>query len=179
MHLVNRLLGILLGLALAAVGGLVLVESIAFLLGNSPWAVPLQRWGAVLNALTWDNRGMVIALVAMTVVGALLLIAELAPRAPSTLELDGSTPQRAVSIDRRGLERRLRTTALRHPHVDDAKVKVRRRRIQVRAGVGWDSEPSQVRTEVASALEETVQAIGLQQRPRTSVRVERERGGVR
>lgn len=179
MRLVNRLLGLLLGLGLAALGGLILIESIAFLLGNPPWLVPLQQWAAVVDDLTWDDRGMVIALVVMLVVGALLLVAELAPRTPSSLELDGSTPQRAVSIDRRGLERRLRTAALRHPHVDDAHVKVRQRRIQVRAGVPWDSETSQVRAEVASALDETVQAIGLQQRPRTSVRVDRERGGVR
>lgn len=178
MWLVNRLLAAAFGLALAAAGAVTIVESIRFLLGNPPWIVPLEVWGAELARLRWDDQATVLTSTVLSAVGLLLVVSQIVPRLPASFELAGSTPGRSLAIDRRGLEQRLRHTALGHRQVDDARVRVRRRTVAVRAGVSHDTDAGEVRTQLVRGLEETLDATGLQRRLRASIRIHRDKARV-
>lgn len=79
MRALNRLLSLLLGLALAVAGVIVVIEVILAAAGESFVALPANRWLGWLKATPWSAASVMAILAAMTLVGLMLLLAELRP----------------------------------------------------------------------------------------------------
>jgi hypothetical protein len=79
MSALNRLLSLLLGVALAVAGVIVVIEVILAAAGESFVLLPANRWLGWLKATSWSAASVMAILAAMTLVGLLLLLAELRP----------------------------------------------------------------------------------------------------
>lgn len=174
MALLNRLLGLLLGLALAFAGGLLAAEAVVAALGRPPLLIDRQGAASTLEGLGWNDSLATAVLVGLVVVGALLLIAQLVPRTPDALPLR-SDRSRTAEVDRKALGARLSTIALADGEVIGAKTRVGRRRAKVRAKAQPGAEVKQVRKRVIQAEHEAVAALELANGFTTKVKVGRVR----
>jgi hypothetical protein len=173
MRNVNRLMAFVLSLAVMVAGVTVVVEVIAERAGAGPalldWPA-LYRWA---QRTTWGSAPVRIISGLLAIGGLALLVAQLAPRRPDrlTLHSDGTATDAAVS--RRGLTRTVRSAVTDVDGIADARVKVRRRRIKVRARTPMN-EPDQiaaVRDTTTVAAQQRVDSLALAKPPSLSVRV--------
>ncbi|MGN9912241.1 DUF6286 domain-containing protein [Phytohabitans sp. LJ34] len=173
MRNVNRLMAFVLSLAVIVAGVTVVVEVIAERAGSGPalldWPAP-YRWA---QRTTWGSAPVRIISGLLALGGLALLLAQLAPRRPDRLAVhsDGTATDAAVS--RRGLARAVRSAVTGVDGIADARVKVRRRRIQVLARTSL-REPSQiaaVRESTTLAARQRVDSLTLEKPPALSVRV--------
>lgn len=172
MRSLNRLLALVLGLAVAAAAAVTGVEVGLLVSGRPSWVVPRSRWDDLVSDLGWDDRGLVIAAVVVLVAGLLLLVAQLVPRRPSRLQVRSDRPDREVWISRRGLEGQLRRAAEREPPVQEARVRLSRRRVKVTAAVPRHSPPSkELGPGVRSVVGERLEEARLVQPPKLKVRL--------
>ncbi|CAN5332967.1 MAG: hypothetical protein H0V93_02545 [Euzebyales bacterium] len=178
MWLVNRLVGAVVGLTLAAAGIVVVVEAVRFLTGGAPVLIPVEDWAAGLERARWADTTTVLVLVVVGLVGLLFVIAELAPRRPVALGLAGSDGDHAASVDRQGLESRIRRAVETDADVARCRVRVGRRRAEARVVTPWDVDGGQVRERATQAMTAALETIGLDRDLRTRVRVDRERERV-
>lgn len=125
MRVVNRLLAFMLGAALAVASAIALVEMVAGLMNRGPVVIARSQLVGTLGRVRWDDPLMVAVAVTLVVLGILLLVAAFMPARPEQLPLR-RPPGAAASIDRRGLQERLRTIALRDPDIAGATVRVGR-----------------------------------------------------
>ncbi len=180
MRVVNRLLALLIGVLLAVAGGLLVAEIVAVLVGRPPLVVGEDRVGQLVAETQWTTPVVVVILAATGVVGLVLLLAQLWPRAPTTLALRDRPPQRAADVDRRGLQDVLRQQAMEDTDVLAARVRWRgRRRLRVMTQVPPDASLREVRQRVAARMRDTTDALGLRRRPRPTVKVRHARRRVR
>jgi len=133
VRLVNRVLALLLALALALGGLLLAVEVAAAGFHKQP---VLARWHGLYAAGTRDSwesgpvRAVVIVAVAL---GLLLLAAQLKRRRPGRLPVVSGEPAVDAAVTRAGVRTAVRRAAMEVDGISRAKVKVRRRRVKVRA----------------------------------------------
>lgn len=177
MRIINRLLAFVLGVALVTVVGVALVEVAWAVSGRGPVVVPWQRWQAALVRRRWDDPELVAIAVGLVLVGLVLLIIELVPRRPLQLPLQ-SPQSRRVSIDRRGLQERLRRVVLGDTDVIAASVRVRRR-AKVRAHVHADTDRRACRARLQASVTGAVDQLGLAERLRTQIALSRTTERVR
>jgi uncharacterized protein DUF6286 len=175
----NRVLGLLLGLTLAATGAITCVEILLGLIGRPPWLIPRSLWDSALRELTWTTPTFITVLVVLTVVGLLLVVLQLIPRRPAALPLQPTGANRTAEIDRRGLQERLRQVAISDPDVLGARVRAQRRRVKIDAAVPPDADAGAVRGRLGAAMEESLQRLGLAVPYRSAVQVRRARERVR
>jgi hypothetical protein len=88
MRAVNRLLGLLLGLALVAGGPLAAVDGALALLDRPPWPIRFDRWLGRLTDTALRDPGVVAVAVGVGAVGLVLLFLQLRPWAPRRLAID-------------------------------------------------------------------------------------------
>lgn len=174
MALVNRLLGLLLGLALAFAGGLLAAEAVVAALGRPALLIDREGTASTLGGLGWGDTLVTAVLVALIVVGALLLIGQLVPRMPDALPLR-SERFRSAEIDRKALGSRLSTVAIADGEVIAVKTRVGRRKAKVRAKAQPGAEVQQVRKRLMQAEDEALAALELAKGFRTKVSVRRVR----
>jgi hypothetical protein len=126
----DRLLALVAGLALAAVGGLVAAEAVLLEAGRPPWLIPRHRWDHNLRTLAWDDNSIRTASIILLAAGAVLLLAQLIPRRPLRFPLKGR-PGLTVWLSRRGLQRRLERAVTQDLDVESSRARVGRRRTRV------------------------------------------------
>lgn len=177
MRVMNRLLALVLGAVLAAAAAAVLVDAVAVLAGRGAIVSGRQSWPAALLRASWSDPALLVIAVGFIVVGALLLAAGLVPQRPLVLPLR-RPPHAAASIDRRGLEERLRHTALRDPDIVAATVGVRRA-ITVSAEVAGGTDRRRCRERLERAITSAVEQMDLADHSRTRVKVVQGRERVR
>lgn len=177
MRTLNRLLALVAGLALAAAAFVAIVEMVGALTGSGDVLVPRQQWATALRQLQWDDPVLIAVAIATIVVGLALLTVALFPSRPEQLPLRGHDDA-AASIDRRGLQERLRRAVVRDEDVMSASVGIRRR-AKVRATVPPDADRQACRRRVRTAVETAANDVGLARPLRVHVNVTRERGRVR
>ncbi|MBO3673578.1 DUF6286 domain-containing protein [Streptomyces sp. NEAU-YJ-81] len=120
----------------------------------------------------WILTGAAIAAALGLWLIVLALTPGLRPRLPLRVPTDGHGRMRAV-LDRKGAALILRDAALRVPGVSAARVRVRRRRVTVRADVRF-RDPADVKDELADAVRrEERDHLALARTPRLAVRVHR------
>lgn len=133
MIVVNRLLGLVLGLALLAGGVIVAGEVALSLSGRSPWLVDRALLDHELSALAWADPRVLPIAVGLLAAGIVLLFLEVKPRRPAALPLRWSTEHRRALVERRGVEELLASAALGDNDVTEARARVGRRRGKIMA----------------------------------------------
>ncbi|GAA4703480.1 DUF6286 domain-containing protein [Pseudonocardia yuanmonensis] len=172
MRVLLRTLSPLLGLALAAVGVILVIEVVAAWLrpGTNGLVVPWPSWQAALTGLTWADRPVIVVAICVAVVGLLLLLVALLARRHD-VALTAPTPEMTVATSPRVLARLVGRTVRESDDVAAATVSASARKVVVRAegwpdaGGGFGELTDTVRDRVATLLDE----LPLARRPRVAV----------
>lgn len=176
MAVLNRLFVVLLGLALAAAGVILVAETIAAAAGQPSLLVDRSTVGTGLSELSWTDVEVDIALAVLIVLGGLLLLLQLVPRQPESLPLR-SGQGRQAEVERKALAALIAARAANDRDVLDARAAVTRSaaKVDARAVPGVDTRA--VRDRLGQMVTETLQPLELTRslRPRVAVRRTRER----
>ena len=172
MHVLNRILAMLLALALLLGGLLAVVEIVLALLGRPPWLAPHPAWSSWLSEQTFATGVVRAVLIASVVLGLLLLVAALRRGRPGSLALPSGSEGVRVTASRRGIERTVSRAAQRADGVRSARVRAGRRKVRVTAVTGL-REPGDLRQRVADAVDERLGELGLTGTVRSKVTVSR------
>lgn len=135
MSPVNRVLSVLLALALLVVGVLVVVDVVAaeFDHGGARAPIPYQRPSRWLHGHTWTATPVVIGLAVLALLGLILLIGQLKPRRPGLLALHSEVDHVTVGAPRASLSRAMSRVARTVDGVSDADAELRPRTAHVSA----------------------------------------------
>ncbi|HYO01814.1 MAG TPA: DUF6286 domain-containing protein [Mycobacterium sp.] len=171
MRLINRPLGALLGVAIAAAGVLVVVEVAADRLIGRPVVVQWHRIYDWAEHTNWTQGSVRAGSVLIAILGIVLLLAELRRDAPRRYPVSGELTDAAFT--RHGIEAAIRCAVTDVDGIADATVKVTRRNITVAAtAVGRQPETAQsLSGPVADAARHRLDALELCSPPPLSVRV--------
>lgn len=166
-----RTIAALVGLALAAAGAVVIIESVVALADQPGWLVDRTRWLEELRGERWSDVAAQRTAIVLVAAGALLATLAAWPqrrRRRSSLDIEAPGAHH-WHVPSSQVRRALQAAALR---VDG----VRRARVKLRAGVLADVQTNrQVATDLGGAVSEELQAewrrLGLEQPIDPTVRV--------
>jgi hypothetical protein len=177
MRVLLRVLAPLLGIALAAIGVLVVLEVIAAWVRPGHPAgliVPWHDWRATLETVTWSQPPVRGIAVAVAVVGLLLVLVGLLAKR-SDITLDGPVPEITVTTAPRVLARLVGRRVRATDDIEGATVTASRRRVAVTAQA-WNDAGPELREAVRGRVEELLDDLPLRTRPRVTVSVNERRG---
>lgn len=177
MNALNRLLGLLLGLLLLAVGALAIAETVLAALDRPGWLVGRGDWHGTLQGLTWQDRGLILTSAVALLAGLALLAVQLRSGTPSRIAVAQEDPDRRADIDGRGMRELLRRRAVEDEDVLGATARVRRRKARVTVDAPPDADAGEVKARVRQALRDRIDELELRKplRPKVVVRRARER----
>ncbi|MCM3923699.1 DUF6286 domain-containing protein [Frankia sp. AiPs1] len=165
----RRIVAGLLAALIAAGGVIAIVEIIAAAAGGGQVVVGWRSWADSLSDTAWSAGPALLAAGLVALVGLLLIWIALRRGTPARLRTRLGCPQAGVFVDRRGLARDLRATALGVDGVERARVRVHRRvakvRLRLRPRVAA-ADPQRV----AALLREELDAFALIESPDLTVR---------
>ena len=179
MRVLLRVLAPLLGLALAVVGVLVVIEVVAAWVRpdtDGGLLVPWADWGATLANLSWNENPVPGIAIGVGVAGLLLIIVGLAARR-ADVRLEAPAADMTVTTSPRVLARLVGTRVRASDDVLSASVTASARRVAVTAR-SWHDAPPELRETVVGRVEELLDELPLRRRPRVAVSV-REQEGLR
>lgn len=179
MRVLLRVLAPLLGLALAAIGVLLVIEVAVTWVRPAPngVVVPWAQWQAVAGRLTW-SEGIVSTIgIGVGVVGLLLLLLGLFARR-SDLRVDGPADEITVTTSPRVLAKLVGRRVRAHEDIAAASITASGRKISVTAS-GWGEQTPELRDAVRSQVDELLEQLPLHRRPKVSVALQERKGGVR
>jgi hypothetical protein len=168
MRYVNRVVVVLLALALAAAGVLTAIEVGLATLGRPPLLLPREQVTNLLQRSRWADAPVTLVLLGVAVLGLVLLVGQLVPRRTRLLPIADPTPGVTAATTRRSLERALRRAATGADGITAASVTATARRVRVRAVTGL-RDTTGVHAGVVTAVNEQLDGIGLARRPALSV----------
>ncbi|MBF8188281.1 hypothetical protein ITP53_21610 [Nonomuraea sp. K274] len=149
--------GVVVALALAAAPGATAAEVVSGLLGRPLGWVPVNELTELAGRTTWPELATA-ALVAAGV-GALMTLLAIVPGRSRLVPVETSDPLIVIGITRSGLRRTLRAAAQQVPDVDKARVRLRRRTIEVTVVTGAESSGSMLR-QVGTAVGDRLAGVG-------------------
>lgn len=158
MGLVNRALGAILALALAVAGALALLEVGAIVADARPVAVPHDRWLANLSEQAWASRPTRLVCIALLAAGLALIALQLLRQRPADVAAAAGAPV-AARVSRHDLEREVAAELRRVEGIATARVKLRRRGLDVRATT-VAGDPQTMRDQLAVGAREALTARG-------------------
>jgi hypothetical protein len=176
---VLRVLAPLLGIVLATLGVLVVIEVVAawVVAGNEGGLlVPWQDWGAVLAILSWNENLVRVVAIGVGVAGLLMVIVGLRARR-GDLHLDAPSADMTVTTSPRVLARLVGIRVRASDDVFSASVTASARRVAVSA-TAWNDAPKELRETLVDRVRELLDELPLRRKPRVAVSVQ-EREGVR
>jgi hypothetical protein len=177
MRVINRLLSLLLGLALVCGGLLVAAEAMATALGAGPFGIPVSHWAALLEHRRIHDAWAVIGFAVTTAAGAVLLLIEVWPWRPLRVAIgvDGPT---SWWLSRRSVEMELRRATLGATPASHVMASVRphRRRWEVRVRA---AAPTDARWAITEAAQADLARLGAPENSHLRVRLRRPRHGAR
>jgi Family of unknown function (DUF6286) len=165
-----RLLSPLLGLAVAAVGVLLLIEVVTAWVApaSSPLVVPWPSWQSALTAATWSSSLVETIAIVVAVVGFLVLLVGLVARRHD-VRLTDPVPEVTVTTSPRSLARAVGHEVRSHSEVVSASVVASGSKVVVKAGTLDD--PESVRQSVRERIDQLFTRLPLARRPRVAVSV--------
>ncbi|MFE9693808.1 hypothetical protein [Micromonospora sp. NPDC005806] len=165
MRTVNRIATLLLAVALLVGGVLVAVGALLAALGR---AGPLvHRWYATVTATRWQDAPVRAVAASLTLLGVVVLVAELRRWRPTRLRLAGDD---GWHLHRRSVERRLAWTVRSVPSIRRARVRLRRRGDAWRHRVTATGDPA-ARADVEFALRRELDRLAAPCHGRIEVRL--------
>ncbi|MGI5240153.1 DUF6286 domain-containing protein [Dactylosporangium sp. CA-139066] len=172
MRLVNRLLALIVSLALVAGAVVVVVDVVAVMTGHRPVAVDwpaAYRWA---GHVTWAGGEVRLICGLLAVVGLVLLGLELRPRRPARFATASDNPATDAAYTRRGVGQTVRDAVTGVGGIDDAAVTVRRRHLRVRAkAIAREPATAASRDSVTQAARTRLDALQLRRPPKLTVRI--------
>ena len=177
MRVLLRVLAPLLGLAVAVVGVLVVLEvAAAWVRPGSAAAlvVPWPDWYAALGRISWNDAPVPGIAIGAAVVGLLLLLVGLLARR-ADIELDGPAPEITVTTSARVLARFVGRRVRGTDDLAAASVMASRRRVLV-AAEAWSEATPDLRDSVRARVEDLLDELPLHHRPRVAVTVQERKG---
>jgi hypothetical protein len=177
MRIFNRLLALLVALAVAGTSLIVIVEVIAARSHSAPLLInwhAILRWG---QRNTWRATSVELACGISTGVGLLLLVPQLLRRRPTRLSVEAGDDTDAA-LTRKGVAVTMRGAVAEVDGVIRARVKVGRHRIRVNAiAAGTESaSASALEPNVEEAARKQLAALRLRPSPRLHVAISRRTG---
>lgn len=170
MRLTNRVVSVLLALAIIVAGLVVPVEIVRGALSKPHWLLPWEAATSNLRRDSWQSGPVRSILIVAVAVGLLLLVAQLKPRRPSAIPLAPLTPQVEASTTRRSLQSTLQHAAADVDGISSAKAVVRRQSAKVTA-VSHLRDSAGIEAEVRERVGRRLDALGLAHAPRLTVQV--------
>lgn len=177
MAVINRLLGLLVGLALLAGGLLLIVETALAAAGRAGLLADRNVLEDAARQLQWDDRNVVVVAAIVAVAALAVALLQLWPARARTIAMSPHGTDRRDAIDRKGLEKLLRRAGAEDHDVLGADVAVRRRKAKVKVRAPADADAGAVRTRVAEQLRARLDALQLEKpmSPRVTVKRSKER----
>jgi hypothetical protein len=172
-----RVLASLLGLAVALVGVLVLLEVVAASLrpgGTGGLVVPWPYWYAALVETAWADDPVPAVAIGVAVLGLLLVLLGLLARRHD-IAVDGPAPEITVTTSPRVLARLVGRRVRTADGVAAASVTASRRRVTV-AAQAWNDAGPELAGSVRDRVESLLDEIPLHRRPRVTVTVQGRKG---
>jgi hypothetical protein len=164
MKLVNRVMALLLSLAVIAAAVILIIEVIADRAGAAPVVVNWHRVYHWAGNTTWGAAPIRTAMVLLVLLGLGLVLAQLKPRRPDRLALSGDNEATDAAITRQGLVHSVRQAVTEIDGVRTARVVVRRRRITVKVTTRADQAAATVdRDAVAQSAQDAVAQSAVEQ----------------
>jgi hypothetical protein len=176
MRVVNRMLAVLLSIAIVAAVALVSTEAVRSALGIPPLLVSaqsVQQGAAAVSAVAWQDLSVRLVLVALLAVGIVLLVCQLWPRRRRFLRLASSDVDAVVP--RTSLRRTVVATAADDGEVLAATAKLRRRRVRVAVST-TATDRAAVSARVAERVESRIAALAPKKGLKVAVRARTVRG---
>ncbi len=177
MRVINGVLSLLLGLALLGGGLFVAVEAVAFAMGAGTPGIPVASWARLLEGRRVDDTWAIVGFASATVVGLILLVAELRPWAATRLSIavvDDRSEGRWWIV-RRSVERHVgqRVATRRATKIPRVRLRQRRGRWDARLVAVTDPE---TRQEVEQVTRQELSRVGAPNDARVRVRIRGRRG---
>ncbi len=171
---VNRLLALIVGLAVIGLAVVVIVEVVAELVGADPVLVDWPAAYAWAQRTTWSDTAVIGVSLLLTLIGLALVIGQLWRSKVRRLAVESPDPATDASITRRGLVRDLSAAVSEVDGATPQRVIVGRRRITVRAAAGGtDTDPVALRDAVTSTVGRRLDRLHLRRPPRLAVDISR------
>ncbi len=175
MRFLLRLLSPLLGLVVAAIGVITLLEVITAWVApaSSPLVIPWPDWQAALTGVTWDSPTVRLVAIVIGIVGVLVALVPLVARRHD-VRLTDPVPEVTVTTSPRSLARAVGHEVRSHSDVVSASVVASSKKVVVKAGT-LDA-PDEVRAAVRERIDTLFTRLPLARRPRVSVSVAATKG---
>ena len=171
MRTLNRALSVLFALALAVLGVLVVAEIVhAALSRRGHLLLPFERVARFGRDHTWDSAQVITISVVVTVLGLLLLLAQLVPRRPGLLTVATEDPAVEAGVERRTLARAVAAAASDVDGVSRARARVRGRRVTV-ISTSHLRDVSGLPERLRDHLQTWMDGLGLVESPRLRLRL--------
>ena len=177
MRVLLRVLAPLLGLAVAAVGVLLVLEVVAAWVrptASDGLVVPWPDWYSALGSVTWADPPVPGVAIGVAVVGLLLVLVGLLARR-TDIAVDGPAPEITVTTSPRVLARLVGRRVRSADAVAGASVTASRRRVAVAAQAWNDADPG-LHDAVHGRVDELLDELPLHRRPRVTVSVQDRKG---
>jgi hypothetical protein len=172
-HVVNRLLVLILGLAVIAVAIVVIVEVIAELAGADPVLVDWPSAYAWAQRTAWGDTMVLGISLLLVAVGVALVIFELWRSRVKRVPVDSSDDATDAAITRRGLARDVTAAVDDLDGVNPEHVTVGRSRITVRAAARNGAAPAALEDAVTTSVRNRLDRLHLRRPPRLVVNISR------
>lgn len=173
-RIINRLLGVIVALALIAGAAVLIVEVVGVLVGAKP---VLVHWHAALDwarRTRWDASVVKTIGLVLLIVGFLLMVFELWPSRAHRLPVDSRDPSLEAAVTRRGVKQDVRAAVHEVDGATPRHVEVRPRRIRVRVRPRFAGQERQaLREAVTTSVGTHLDRLQLRRRPRLAVNVDR------
>jgi hypothetical protein len=171
MRAFNRLLSVLLAIAIAVAGVLTVIEIVAAALDKDPVLVKWKGLVDDLSTTAWKTAAPRVAAIVLIVVGLLLLLFALRRGKPATIGLTTSAPDVDMTTTRRSLQRSLGNEAGTVDGIHDASAKVKRRKVVIKARTTSGLPKSEAKDRLTSEVQQRLDALSLADRRRLVVKV--------
>lgn len=169
----NRILALVVALGLITVAVILAVEVIAFRTGAGPVVMDWQAWYRWAQRTGWNAGSVRLVSALLCAVGLVLIVVEAVPRRRARWTTEDGDRTTDMAYTRRGVAQAVATAVTGVGGITGARVKVRRRRIRVRAKTGA-REPavaSAMRQPVYDAARSRIDGLRLRRHPSLAVRV--------
>lgn len=168
MRLLDRLLGLAIGIALTAIAVVAVAELLLDALGRPPWLLT-EELMSQLQQIELERPAVQAILVVGVLLGLALFLLAAWPRGARTVPLRDE-PRRRGGVDRRSLESHLVTLAGTDEDVARARVHLRGARARLRLELIRGSDLRATGRRVREAVQSELTAIGVRRPHRVHVR---------
>jgi Family of unknown function (DUF6286) len=169
MKLINRLLALLLSLAVIAAAVILIIEVIAERAAAAPAVLNWHRVYHWADTTSWNAGPIRAVSIVLVIVGLGIVGMQLKPRRPEHLAVTSGTDATDTAITHQGVAHRIRHTITNIDGVDTATVAVGRRHIKVRARIHPDQAAIVDRDIIAQTAQTALDSLHLATPPSVSV----------